>query len=365
MIAEGLNPADQLVIERGARTVLKLAHALVEEIDQILDAIGHRRIGGEAGIFRFALLGQQAIAAARAIAILQIGAFGERNDFRQDFDFFLDAGPAAEEGVDGLLEIEQPERQPQIARIEHIGLVAEATAIFVVRIDQKDAQVRTGIENLLQDDGDATRFADAGGAENGEVTADQIVDVDMNADILVLLQVTDMGVVGIGGAIDHAQFTLAEHGRAIADVGIFGDTALKARCATVAVEKFADQVEVRDLAERLAATGHLRRLLADIGDQTDDDRLGGGQAHEAADRRRLAVSGAPGQIDGRLRTVHRDDAADRLRNGSHGSVQHAQNPYVAAARLYRICRAPRSQITPGDCWIVNLEYIRHVAARHA
>ena len=226
-----------------------------------------------------------------------------------------------------------------------------------MRIDQENAQVRAGVENLLQDDGDAARLADAGGAENGEVAADQIVDIDVNANIRVLLQVADMGVVGIGGAIDQAQFALAEHRSAVADVGIFGDAALKTRCAARARQKFADQIKMRDFAERLAATGHLRRLLADIGDQADDNRLGGGQAHEAADRRRLAGSGARGKIDGRLRTVHRDNATDRLRSRGNGSVQHVLCPQIAPARLGRKSCASLSQIASGDFRIVNSEYI--------
>ena len=61
MIAEGLNAPDQLVIDDRARTVLQLAHALVEQVDQILDAVGHRRVGGEAGVARIALLGERAL----------------------------------------------------------------------------------------------------------------------------------------------------------------------------------------------------------------------------------------------------------------------------------------------------------------
>ena len=100
-----------------------------------------------------------------------------------------------------------------------------------MRIDQEDAQVRPRLENLLQDDGDAARLADAGGAENGEVLADQIVDVDVDADVRVLLQVADMGVVGVGAAVDQAQFALAQHRGGIADVRILGDAALEARRA--------------------------------------------------------------------------------------------------------------------------------------
>jgi len=65
--------------------------------------------GGEAGVARSRFL-----ASARFVvdAILQIGRLRHRNDFREDFDFLVNAGTAAEEGVDSFLEIEQPERQP-------------------------------------------------------------------------------------------------------------------------------------------------------------------------------------------------------------------------------------------------------------
>ena len=205
MIAEGLDAPDQLVIDDARVAVFQLAHALVEQVDQVLDAVGHRRVGGEAGVARIALLGERAIVVD---AVLQIGRLRQRNDLGENFDFLVDAGPAAEEGVDRFLEIEQPERQPQIARCEHLRLFAEAAAVFVVRIDQEDAQVGAGIENLLQDDGDAARLADAGSAEDGEMPAHQVVDVDVHADIGVLLQVADMGVVGVGAAVDQPQLAL-------------------------------------------------------------------------------------------------------------------------------------------------------------
>ena len=77
-----------------------------------------------------------------------------------------------------------------------------------MRIDQEDAQVRADVENFLQDDGDAARLADAGGAEDGEMPAHQMVDVDVHADVRILLQVADMGVVCICVAIDQPQLIL-------------------------------------------------------------------------------------------------------------------------------------------------------------
>ena len=280
MIAEGLNAADQLVIDHARIAVFQLAHLLVEQRDQILDAVRHRRIGGEAGVARIAPFAEHAIGAG---AVLQIDRLGQRDKVGKDFNFFLDAGTAAEESVHRLFEIEQPERQAQIARRKHLRLVAEAAGIFVVRIDQEDAQIRPRGENGVQNDGDAARFADAGGAEDGEVAADQMIDVDVHADIGVLLQVTDKGVIGVGLAVDEAQFALGQQHGGIADARVIGDAALEARRAVFAGLNFADQIEARDFAEILPAIRRRQCLLAHFGDQADDQGFAADQAHEIAD----------------------------------------------------------------------------------
>ncbi len=310
MIAEGLNPPDQLVVDHARGAVLQFAHALIEQVDEILDAVGHRRIGGEAGVARIALLGQRAFVVD---AVLQISRLGQRNNFRQDFDFLVDAGAAAEKGVDRFLEIEQPERQPQVSWGEHLRLVAEAAAIFVVRIDQEDAQVRARVEDLLQNDGDAARLADAGGADDGEMPAHQLVDVDVHADFGVLLQVADMRMVGVGRAIDQPQLALGEQQRAVADVRIFHDAALELRRAAFAGTNLADQIEARDFAIGRSAARRHHGLLADIGDQPDGQHFAGHHAHEFSDRRMFAAVAARGEFDGGLRTRDRRDAADQIR----------------------------------------------------
>ena len=58
MIAERLDALKQLVVGRRARAVFELAHALVEQRDQVFDAVGHRRVGGVAGVLGSRLLGQ-------------------------------------------------------------------------------------------------------------------------------------------------------------------------------------------------------------------------------------------------------------------------------------------------------------------
>ncbi len=307
VIAEGLHAPDQPVVDHARVAVLQLAHALVEQRDQVLDAVGHRRVSGEADIARIAAPGERT---CRRRAVLQIGGLRQRNDFRQDLDLFVDAGPAAEKYVDRFLEIEQPERQAQIARRQHLRLFAEAAAIFVVRVDEEDAQVRPGAENLLQDDGDAARFADAGRAEDGEVPAHQLVDIDADGDVRVLLEVADMGAVFVGRTVDHAQLALGQELRAVADIGIFGDAALEAAGAVVGAD-LADQIEPRHPAESRSAARSAHGLLGDLGDHADGDAFPRHQAHVLADGRVVGVR-ARVELDRRLRAGHRRNAPDQV-----------------------------------------------------
>ena len=145
------------------------------------------------------------VGAVAGAVVLGVVALRERDHLGQDLDFLVDAGTAAEEDVDDLFEIEQPERQLEVARIEHQRAVAEAAAIFVVAVEQEQAQVRPRIEDLLQDQRDAARLADAGGAEHGEMLAQHFVDVDVGADGGVLLQVPDVDRVGARDVVDQPQ----------------------------------------------------------------------------------------------------------------------------------------------------------------
>ena len=117
------------------RAVLELAHAVVDQRHDVGDAVGHRRIGGVAG--------ERILAEVDAVAagIGRVLRLGERDQLGEDLHLLLDARTAAEEDVDDLLEIEQPERQAEVLRAHDVGEVAEAGGVFVVRIDQEDAEV--------------------------------------------------------------------------------------------------------------------------------------------------------------------------------------------------------------------------------
>jgi hypothetical protein len=94
-----------------------------------------------------------------------------------------------------------------------------------VRINQENAKVRLLIQNLLQDDSNAVRLADTGGAEHREVLAHQILDVDLRRNRVVLLQYADWIEIGVA-AIDDAQFAIGHQHRRFADDRIFRDAAL-------------------------------------------------------------------------------------------------------------------------------------------
>ncbi len=87
---------------------------------------------------------------AVGVLVLRVDALGDRDDFREDFELFGHAGAAGEQHVDDFLEIEQPERQFQIARVQHQRLIAEAAAIFVMHVEQEDAQMRARLQDFVE-----------------------------------------------------------------------------------------------------------------------------------------------------------------------------------------------------------------------
>jgi hypothetical protein len=80
----------------------------------------------------------------------------------------------------------------------------------------------------------------------------------------ILLQIADLCVVAVGGAIDLAQFASPQQRNGIADVGIIRHAALKAPLAP----DFARQVESSD-PPTLAACGRAG-VFAHFGDETDE-----------------------------------------------------------------------------------------------
>ena len=121
---------------RGA--VLEPAHALVDQVDEVLQHIRHRRVDGVAGAFGIDAAHRGAILRQ---AVLQIHALGGGDMLGEDVDLLVHPRAAAVERVDEFLEVEQPERQLQVGSVDDMGASAEAAAVFVVAVEQNNAQV--------------------------------------------------------------------------------------------------------------------------------------------------------------------------------------------------------------------------------
>src|SRR6185295_15560409 len=171
------------------------------------------RIDGVAARLRVHALEPETI----GVLVLGVDSLRHRNDFGENVEFFRHAGTAAEQHVHNLFEIKQPERQFQVARVEHQRAVAEAAAILVVDVKQEYPQIGPSPENLVQQQRNAGRFADAGGAEDREVLGKHFLDIDIGDDGSVLLQRADIDLVGAARRVDGAKVLIGDEIDGIAD----------------------------------------------------------------------------------------------------------------------------------------------------
>jgi hypothetical protein len=218
------------------------------------------------------------------------------------------SGTAAEQDVHNLLEIEQPERQFQVARVEHQRAVAEAAAILVVDVEQEYPQVRPGFENLVEQQRNAGRFADAGGAEHREMLGKHLLDIDIGDDGAVLLQGADIDLVGAARRIDGAEVLGGDEVDGIADGRIVGHAALK--LGAVAAGNLTEQVDRRG---RHVFVGAGLVLAAYLGDHRND---GGGRRTANADE---AADGGTRFGDGHLARSQKSDPGEGAAHGNHTS----------------------------------------------
>src|ERR1700733_14003611 len=202
IVAHGLDARNQLVIDDARGAVFQFAHALVDQRNQIDQPIGHRGIDGVADRLGIDALQPDPV----GVLVLGIDTLRHRDHFGENVQLLGHAGPAGEQHVDDLFEIEQPEWQLQIARVEHQRTVAETAAVFVVDVEQEYPQVRPRLENFVQQQRHAAGFADAGGAEHREVLGQHLLDIDIGDDRAVLLQGADTDLVRSGRRVDRAQF---------------------------------------------------------------------------------------------------------------------------------------------------------------
>ena len=156
-------------------------------------------------------------------------------------------------------------------------------------VEQEYPQVRPRLQDLVEQQRYAGRFADAGGAEHREMLGKHFLDVDIGDHGLVLLQGADIDLVRPARRIDRAKVLGGDELDGIADRRIIGDAALEFR--TLAAGNFAEQV---DRCGRHVFIGVRLVLARHLGDHRDD---GGGRRAANADE---APDGGAGFGDGHL-----------------------------------------------------------------
>ena len=93
---------------------------------------------------------------------------------------------------------------------EHVRPAVEAFGVFVVCVDQEYAQIASRLHDLTQDERKRGRFARAGGADNGEMLAHHLVDIDGRCNRGVLLQAAKFDRAGARKTENGFQFVVAD-----------------------------------------------------------------------------------------------------------------------------------------------------------
>ncbi len=104
-----------------------------------------------------------------------------------------------------LLEVHQPIGHLQVRDVEDDPGIAEGRGIFAVRVDHHHMAVRRGLADPVEDQGGAGRLAGAGRAEQGEVLAEEGVDIDAGADVLGREHRADLDAGAAVSGVDLAQ----------------------------------------------------------------------------------------------------------------------------------------------------------------
>ena len=153
-------------VGRQLQRPLVLAHQVVDDAGHVGQAIGHRRVDGD-GEF---------LAAGQLLLRLDDDVVQDRGvDFRRAARF-------ADDQLLHLVEVQQPVRQLEIGRADHVRQLAERRAILVVRIEDEDVAMLMLAEDAAHDRGERAGLARTSGAEHGEMLAQQIVGEDVGGD---------------------------------------------------------------------------------------------------------------------------------------------------------------------------------------
>ena len=115
-----------------------------------------------------------------------IAGAGGVDDLAQDIAFIGERIAPPEHDIGQFFELEHPEGQVDAVGVDGHRAVREGGGVFIVRIEDEDAQPRPCRDAFPQQQRHRAGFADAGGAENGEVPRQHVADADGRGDGVVL-----------------------------------------------------------------------------------------------------------------------------------------------------------------------------------
>ena len=335
----GLEPE----IGGGVAGAIHLAHFEADEIGEVAEQIGDRRVDGELGD---ALA--QAILAARHQQAL-------RQDVAVELAVFAAGG---DEDLAMLLEVHQPIGHLEIVDVVQRAVVAEGGAIFAVRIDHQHMALRRQFADAVEDQRGAGRFAGAGRTHEREMLAEHRVDVERGAHVAGRIDGADLDMRAVAGRIDLLKVGGGDRKDLAPRNRIARHAAAEAvqTAGQLLLHAFAEEVDFgRDPVARSVA----QRQAADVGDQprladahldlgADLARAGGhrigslrgqGQriaveqhAAAAARDRQDATDRCAGQADRFLHVRRAQRRTLRKRTRPRHIVHHARSPFIPDQR---------------------------------
>ena len=323
VVPDPVDPPHQPVMAHPRGAVLQPAHPLVDQPEQVLQLVGRRRVGGEAAVPRR----RPPLDADPLGPGLEL-RLGDRDQLGQDLGLLGRRRLAAVEDIQRLLEVEQPERQPQVLGADDVGPGPEGGAVLVVHVEHQHPEIGPHLDHLRQDRGDRRRLADPGRADDGEMLRQHVVGVDVGRDRRILAQVPDGDRPRPGRGIDQVQLRAAEHPRRVADRRILAHPAPEPRPAVRGPLDLPEQVDPRHRPRPVDLLGP----QADVGDHPDHRGLVPGDRDELAHRRPVRPGRHRPEPDADLRPLHREHPSEAAVDHAAGGNVHRRPPRPAASR---------------------------------
>ena len=190
-------------IRRQFQRALVFAHHVVDDPRHVRQAVRDRRVDGDVvvvGTGQLALGFDDHLVEDRGLDFRHAAVFADHQ--------FLD-----------FVEVQQPVRQLQIGRADHLAQAVEGRPILVVRIEDDDVAFRMLHQDAAQDSRQRAGLAGAGGAQHGEMLAQQVVGEDVRGDRIVEMHAADPHALAILAQEDAAQIVGVGGRGAVAQLG--------------------------------------------------------------------------------------------------------------------------------------------------